>query len=561
MLGVSGANAVAAKVGAAVAAGAALAAALGGKAGVPGWLRIVFVALALVVAIMVVVLTLFEQTAGPRARVRRRRDWVEDHFEPRGRGVARKSEPGAYFTGRTRALRELVGWLGTNRGGLCVVTGDPGSGKSAVLGRVVALVEPKRWRELGIMPAGTVPPEGSIDLTVWARGLTLGELIEEIAATIGTSATTPDELIDAVRERGRRLVVVIDALDEASGEGEARRVAQRLLKPLAAAGRSIDVKVVVGTRRGPGNELLDALGAAKQVLDLDTPDYLDRADLVQYVHRRLRREGETDARTPYRAQPALAAHVAEAVAARADPSFLIAQLVSATLADAPAVIDTSQPGWENQFAADVGSAMDDYLDRFETERDRRRARDLLTALAYAEGAGLPGDQSDNLWPLLASALAAKPYDGDDIDWVLHTAAADLVDHTMADDGSSTCRLFHQALDDHLRGPAEQQRNRQRALAGALEATVPQPEATAFTHRSCCLRGLTGVPTRVRRSTWQPARGARELPGDGRVPGRRRRLCRPARTPSANSPVVRAVGSLAARRGALHRRPPLGGGVR
>ena len=77
-------------------------------------------------------------------------------------------------------------------------------------------------------------------------------------------------------------------------------------------------------------------------------------------------------------------------------------------------------------------------------------------------------------PLLASALAAKPYDGDDIDWVLHTAAADLVDCTMAD-GSPTCRLFHRALDEHLRGPAEQQRNRQRALAGALEATVPQPE--------------------------------------------------------------------------------------
>ena len=177
--------------------------------------------------------------------------------------MARKSEPGAYFTGRTRALGELVAWLGTNRGGLCVVTGDPGSGKSAVLGRLVALVDPKRWRELGIThpPAATVPPEGSIDLTVWARGLTMGELIEEIAATIETSATTPDQLIDAVRERGRRLVVVIDALDEASGEGEARRVAQRLLKPLAATGRSIDVKVLVGTRRGPGNELLDALGA------------------------------------------------------------------------------------------------------------------------------------------------------------------------------------------------------------------------------------------------------------------------------------------------------------
>jgi hypothetical protein len=70
---VSEACAVAATVGAVVVAGATLAAALGGKAGVPGWLRIVFGVLALVVAVVVVGLTVAEQTAGGRARARRLR--------------------------------------------------------------------------------------------------------------------------------------------------------------------------------------------------------------------------------------------------------------------------------------------------------------------------------------------------------------------------------------------------------------------------------------------------------------------------------------------------------
>ena len=121
--------------------------------------------------------------------------------------------------------------------------------------------------------------------------------------------------------------------------------------------------------------------------------------------------------------------------------------------------------------------MEDYLDCFEEESDRRRARDLLTALAYAEGAGLPHDHEDehDLWPRVAGALAKKTYGvygGDDVDWVLHSAAADLVDETTAD-GTSAYRLFHQALSDHLRGLADVQRQGQQAFARALEALVPE----------------------------------------------------------------------------------------
>jgi hypothetical protein len=108
-LGVNGARAVAAAVGVAVAAGAALLAAIGG---LPGWLRITLGAMAFLVAVAVVGLTWAEQTSGPRTRTRRLKMWVEDHFQPRGRGVARKGELGQYFTGRARALNELAAWLG-----------------------------------------------------------------------------------------------------------------------------------------------------------------------------------------------------------------------------------------------------------------------------------------------------------------------------------------------------------------------------------------------------------------------------------------------------------------
>ena len=119
--------------------------------------------------------------------------------------------------------------------------------------------------------------------------------------------------------------MVVDALDEAAGEGEPRRIAQRLLKPLAAAGHEHGIKVLVGTRRRTRNALLDALGPDKLEIDLDTPPYLEQDDLVEYLRRRLLRPDEPAARTPYRQQPEVAAQVAAAVAERARPSYLIAQ--------------------------------------------------------------------------------------------------------------------------------------------------------------------------------------------------------------------------------------------
>ena len=82
---------------------------------------------------------------------------LRDHFGPRGRGILPSSvRSGSYFTGRVRVLTELAGWLGGTGDADArarVVTGGPGSGKSAVLGRLVWLADPERRGQEGISAA------------------------------------------------------------------------------------------------------------------------------------------------------------------------------------------------------------------------------------------------------------------------------------------------------------------------------------------------------------------------------------------------------------------------
>jgi hypothetical protein len=169
------------------------------------------------------------------------------HWDPRARGVASASDPGWYFAGRTRALRELVTWLGDldldHRAR--VVTGDPGSGKSAVLSRLVTLADQQVRQDvpeavLVDAPAGTVPSVGAIDVAIHARNKTLADVLTTLAMAFGfvepdagVTAATPDqlikELIDQLLARPHRRVVVVDALDEAT---DPEQLTAGLLQPL-----------------------------------------------------------------------------------------------------------------------------------------------------------------------------------------------------------------------------------------------------------------------------------------------------------------------------------------
>jgi hypothetical protein len=419
---------------------------------------------------------------------------LRDHFEPRARGILPSQvREGSYFTGRVKVLGELSGWLAQSDGTdyrARVVTGAPGSGKSAVLGRLIGLASPRLRSEwIGSDANGaqlkTASPSGLAITAVHARGRTVDEVATQIAVGLGIDETTAAGLLAALRTSWQprpSMLVVVDAVDEAD---KPYRLIVELLEPLASAASRTRLRLLIGTRRGGGDDLLQLFGSAAVILDLDTPGYLDIADIQEYVRRTLIAESDLRATTPYRGQPEAAAAVARAVSARAAPSFLIAQLTALSLTEAAQPVDTTAPGWMEAFPSTVGAAMELYL------RDAHTGgawlRDLLTALAWSQGDGLDDLQ---LWAAVATALGTGEYSERDVVRLLDSPAADLLHYTAHGDQVAR-RLFHEALGEHLRQqssrhhpPAETHRR----LAGALTAQLPRtpagaprwPEAAAYT---------------------------------------------------------------------------------
>jgi WD40 repeat protein len=400
---------------------------------------------------------------------------LDEHFGPRSRGVEFESEQGLYFSGRERALTQLVTWLtaaeGDGRGR--VVTGSPGCGKSAVLGRIVApsIAWYRAKLDISDVDPATITPEGCVTAAVHARHKRLEEIVDRIADALGVSVDGTAALLQELSRRGRSssqpVVIVIDALDEAGsgtavdagGRGEPRRIAREVLRPMSEIP---GVRLLVGTRR----ELIPSLGPTVTVLDLDKPDYRADEDVAGYVRKVLLAAEEPEIVTPYRGNNALAEAVAKAVAKRADGVFLVARMTARSLRFMDAPIDVRRPGWIDRLPSEIGAAFDDFLARF--GESEPRVRRMLLPLAFAEGHGLPRGQ---IWSKLGSALAGITCTEEDITWVLTTAQAYVAE--VVDDGRSAYRLYHQALAEHLRTTTGQAVGRiQELIVDALISTVP-----------------------------------------------------------------------------------------
>jgi hypothetical protein len=154
----------------------------------------------------------------------------------RAMGGSSNGTGGWWFAGRHTALLDITAWLhhpDPSRP-LQVVTGNPGSGKTAVLGLIAALTHPLRRATVPLpalgLPAAAVPDPQAVDIAIYAQSLTTDQVLAGIAAAVRSRAGTPGQLLEELIGRATPLTVLVDAIDEAT---DPDHLIGRLLRPLA----------------------------------------------------------------------------------------------------------------------------------------------------------------------------------------------------------------------------------------------------------------------------------------------------------------------------------------
>ena len=415
---------------------------------------------------------------------------VVEHLLRAARGAAQHDER-SWFTGRTTQVNKVVEWVRSPVAGIRVVTGSAGTGKSAVVGRVVSLAntaERKRLFAEGFPLTHDDPGERSVAAHLHARGLTsdlMANLIDGDLTRVGILSAAPgglrnaSELVAAMQRAGPNTtnsrsgrepviappVIIVDGLDEARGtskpgemasslsprnkaRGEAFEIVDELLLPLAPF-----AEVIVAARElrdpGTGESLIKTLApTGGPILDLDDPalEAHGRKDVYDYVIARL------ESVSPLMDPSAVAAYLTRGDRSEVARTFLVARIVTDQLRAEP--VDTAQPQWERRVHASIAAAFNADVAQVDNPAHRTLpehthpkdfARRLLTALTWAYGAGFPEDE----WITVANALdASLQIDRDDINWALHELGRYIVQDGEA--GVAVYRVVHQSLADVLR---------------------------------------------------------------------------------------------------------------
>ncbi|MFF3674866.1 AAA family ATPase [Streptomyces sp. NPDC002120] len=383
---------------------------------------------------------------------------LAEHLVRAAQGADQVDE-GWFFSGRRQVLGEITEWLENRRSGLFLVTGGPGSGKSAVLGRIATLSDPVH--RAGILahhalgPGDPDPGAGAVDVALHLRGFTVQQLAEAIADGLTLSPPpTPAALISDVErhwpDHGRRLVLILDGLDEVA-PGQALPMIEQLLAPLSRL-----ACVLLGSRDRPfrpraepaeplDHTLSRLLDTRAHVTSLDD-DFNTESDIQEYSRRRLYGEG-LSTEVAERA----ARLIAEQASTSSGGGFLFARMAISSLTRRLAASGTES--WESAIPATVGADLTSDLEEGpKRERDggllRWAADDLLTALAWSTGNGMP---ARGVWEAAATALSmdGTEYRAEDLDWLLNTYGRYVVEDS--DGTQAVYRLYHGAFIEHLRG--------------------------------------------------------------------------------------------------------------
>jgi hypothetical protein len=430
---------------------------------------------------------LYRRDAPPLGVEVSRRRWLrqedlDTHFLPKARGLE-PGEEGWFFAGRQAVTREILDWL-DERGPAAaefryVLTGSGGTGKSAILGRIVALSDP--YFRTSVMGAhavadanDTVPDIGSVDAAIHLRKFDVGATVATLSELLGLSSPDTASVhawIDAqparLPGRARAVTVVLDALDEAA---DPAGIIDRLIQPLGTRGW----RFLIGSRASAGSHqaasLVNRLKPA-YFRDLDAEVTAER-DIVDYVRRRLTQTPDSSyAGIPE--DPEIIA-IAGKIASKANGRFLFARLAVSGLLRrrqriSPSELEAATGDTVGEAVArDLVSTDDGFRAKF--SRSDAGASTILAALAWAEGDGLP--LRDGIWRTVASALQSDvpPLEDEHVRWVLQDAGRYIIE--SGDGEQAVYRLFHESLNEHFRAGLDQDKMRTR-IASALVREVDE----------------------------------------------------------------------------------------
>ena len=418
---------------------------------------------------------------------------LESHFFPKALGID-NLESGWHFAGRMEATRSILAWMASSsqrtEDRLYVLAAEGGTGKSALLGRLIALTDAnyrnkakaQGWNESLDQQAGTVPEPDCIDAALSLRNLTSQTLAEHLASLLGAGRFgSIDEFVGKLVASYQRPdktppCIVLDALDEAL---EPSAIVHRIIHPLVKAG----CKVLVATRRSArakgASDLIADLGAA-QLFELDH-DQQSWNDIHAYAQARLAQRPGWEA---------LAEPAARLIADRADNKFLFARMATSSLLRRVEVPTLDE--LQALVARDATEALTRELVALDEDFQRSFPCDgggataMLTALAWGEGEGVP--IRDGIWAAMADAVASLKgpllkFEEHHILWLLREAGRFIQE--SGDGEQAVYRLFHKSLVDHFqlspfpRDPLPQALDER--VASALVACVRKSLDWAYTN--------------------------------------------------------------------------------
>ncbi|MFF4537943.1 hypothetical protein [Streptomyces aureus] len=390
------------------------------------------------------------------------------HFISRASGSPQQQGvlPSCFFTGRVPQLKVIKEWLeGNGEPSLFVVTGSPGSGKSALLGVVACLAHPQLRDVTGQIANAVdrdVRPEPIPDLVaVHARQRGPSEVLSSVATQLRlgdepSRGWTTRAVLDRIAEqRERPVTVVVDALDEASLD---RTLLSEVLLPLARTRRRPDEKapgknpvlcrVLIGTRPwwDQYGQLIDELDSPEQLINLDKIPAEQRiSELTDYLGDVLAASKVYSGVDVADLRKATAAAVAKRLGQHHDRgAFLLASLFAHYLAHQDAALPVEQA--MARIPAHLPGMLDLHLELLQREHPAMPA--ILAAIAHGYGQGVPLEVIANLTFAFLPANVTKP-DIDDVRKALQAASFYLRFDTDSD-AQRLYRFYHQSLVDHLR---------------------------------------------------------------------------------------------------------------